>query len=48
MCIYGLYHELEFLEPTMEEVKYMYNLKRVLGLLNKTFGYFYVSRSFNK
>ena len=42
-CIYALYHELGFLEPSMKEVNFMYNVKRVLGPLNKTYSYFYLS-----
>lgn len=42
-CIYILYRELEFLKLTMEEINYMYNLKRVSGPLEKLFRYFYLS-----
>lgn len=42
-CIYVLYRELGFPKPTIEEVNYMYNLKRMSGPLNKTFKYFYLS-----
>lgn len=41
--IYILYYELGFLKLTMEEVNYMYYLKRVSGPLNRSFGYFYLS-----